>query len=59
MNQAAQDMQDDGNFFTKYGSFFIKGIKNTILISLVGVILGSILGAFIALLKINKFKPLS
>ena len=27
MNQAAQDMQDDGNFFTKYGSFFIKGIK--------------------------------
>ena len=26
MNQAAQDMQDDGNFFTKYGSFFIKGI---------------------------------
>lgn len=59
MDQAAKDMQDDGNFFTKYGSFFIKGIKNTILISLIGVVLGSILGAFIALMKISKFKPLT
>nr|WP_274380224.1 amino acid ABC transporter permease [Staphylococcus saccharolyticus] len=52
-------MQDDGNFFSKYGSFFIKGLKNTILISLIGVILGSILGAFIALLKLTKLKTLS
>lgn len=51
MTKAAEDMQDDGNFISKYGSFFIKGIKNTILISLVGVVLGSILGSFIALLK--------
>ncbi|MCZ2500827.1 glutamate ABC transporter permease, partial [Xylophilus sp. Kf1] len=47
MTKAAEDMQDDGNFISKYGSFFIKGIKNTILISLVGVVLGSILGSFI------------
>ena len=59
MNKAAEDMQDDGNFFTKYGSFFIKGIKDTILISSIGVILGSILGALIALMKLSKFKPLS
>ena len=45
--------------FTKYGSFFIKGIKDTILISSIGVILGSILGALIALMKLSKFKPLS
>ncbi|MEN2448221.1 transporter substrate-binding domain-containing protein, partial [Bacillus sp. JR_15] len=32
MTQASKDMQDDGNFYTKYKSFFIKGIKNTILI---------------------------
>ena len=37
---------------------FIKGIKNTILISLVGVVLGSILGSFIALLKLSKIRPL-
>lgn len=58
MTKAAEDMQDDGNFVSKYGSFFIKGIKNTILISLVGVVLGSILGSFIALLKISKIRPL-
>lgn len=58
MTKAAEDMQDDGNFISKYGSFFIKGIKNTILISLVGVVLGSILGSLIALLKISKIRPL-
>ena len=59
MEKTAKEMQDDGNFFSKYGSFFIKGLKNTILISLIGVILGSILGAFIALLKLTKLKTLS
>ena len=57
-NVKEKNMQDDGNFISKYGSFFIKGIKNTILISLVGVVLGSILGSFIALLKISKIRPL-
>ncbi|PTU81981.1 glutamate ABC transporter permease [Staphylococcus pasteuri] len=59
MTQASKDMQDDGNFYTKYKSFFIKGIKNTILISIIGVVLGAILGAFIALMKLSKIKPLS
>lgn len=59
MTKAANDMQDDGNFYTKYKSFFIKGLENTILISFIGVVLGAILGAFIALMKLSKFKPLS
>ncbi|MCG7340333.1 ABC transporter permease subunit [Staphylococcus sp. ACRSN] len=57
--KAAEAMKkDDGNFFTKYGSFFLKGIQNTILISIVGVLLGTIFGAMIALLKLSKIKPL-
>ncbi len=36
--------------------FFLKGIKITILISLIGVALGSILGAFVALMKLSKIK---
>ncbi|MEB8208997.1 ABC transporter substrate-binding protein/permease [Staphylococcus succinus] len=50
--------KDDGNFFSKYGSFFIKGIQNTILISIVGVLLGTVFGAMIALLKLSKFRVL-
>lgn len=59
MTKAANDMQDDGNFYTKYKKLFIKGLQNTILISFVGVVFGAILGAFIALMKLSKFKPLS
>src|SRR5699024_10328103 len=56
---AAEAMKkDDGNFLTKYGSFFLKGIQNTILISIVGVVLGAIFGAFIALLKLSKVRVL-
>ncbi len=36
--------------------FFLKGIKITILISLIGVALGSILGAFVSLMKLNLNK---
>ena len=38
---------------------FLKGIKITILISLIGVALGSILGAFVALMKLSKIKIIS
>lgn len=58
-DKAAEAMKkDDGNFFTKYGSFFLKGIGNTILVSIVGVVLGALFGAIIALFKLSKFKPL-
>ncbi|MCI2775272.1 ABC transporter substrate-binding protein/permease [Staphylococcus petrasii] len=59
MDKAAKEMQDDGNFFSKYDAFFIKGLKNTILISFIGVIFGAIIGALIALAKLSKFKLLS
>ncbi|HDB3563435.1 TPA: ABC transporter permease subunit [Staphylococcus aureus] len=59
MTNAANAMNDDSGFISKYGSFFLKGIKITILISLIGVALGSILGAFIALMKLSKIKIIS
>ncbi|HAR6759169.1 TPA: ABC transporter permease subunit [Staphylococcus aureus] len=59
MTNAANAMNDDSGFICKYGSFFLKGIKITILISLIGVALGSILGAFVALMKLSKIKIIS
>ncbi|WP_105992447.1 ABC transporter permease subunit [Staphylococcus simulans] len=56
--KAAQSMEEDGNFFTKYSSFFITGIKNTILISIVGVVFGALFGALFALMKLSSIKPL-
>ncbi|NGW87387.1 ABC transporter permease subunit [Staphylococcus aureus] len=59
VTNAANAMNDDSGFISKYGSFFLKGIKITILISLIGVALGSILGAFVALMKLSKIKIIS
>lgn len=59
MTNAANAMNDDSGFISKYGSFFLKGIKITILISVIGVALGSILGAFVALMKLSKIKIIS
>ncbi|HGZ5434512.1 TPA: ABC transporter permease subunit [Staphylococcus aureus] len=59
MTNAANAMNDDSGFISKYGSFFLKGIKIIILISLIGVALGSILGAFVALMKLSKIKIIS
>ncbi|EOB8838449.1 TPA: ABC transporter permease subunit [Staphylococcus aureus] len=59
MTNAANAMNDDSGFISKYGSFFLKGIKIAILISLIGVALGSILGAFVALMKLSKIKIIS
>ncbi|HDC6172566.1 TPA: ABC transporter permease subunit [Staphylococcus aureus] len=59
MTNAANAMNDDSGLISKYGSFFLKGIKITILISLIGVALGSILGAFVALMKLSKIKIIS
>lgn len=59
MTNAANAMNDDSGFISKYGSFFLKGFKITILISLIGVALGSILGAFVALMKLSKIKIIS
>ncbi|HEC2229355.1 TPA: ABC transporter substrate-binding protein/permease [Staphylococcus delphini] len=55
---AADAMKNDGNFLSKYGAFFITGVKNTILISIIGVVFGAIFGAMIALMKISRILPL-
>lgn len=59
MNIASEQMVDDGSFIQKYGTFFVKGLQNTVLISLIGVVCGAIIGSFIALAKLSKFKILS
>lgn len=55
---AADAMQDDGSFLTKYGAFFLTGIKSTIVISLIGVVLGAVFGSMFALMKISTIRPL-
>ena len=47
MDKASKDMQDDSSFLISM-VHFIKGLKNTILISMIGVVLGAVLGALIA-----------
>ncbi|MCU7557335.1 ABC transporter permease subunit [Macrococcus capreoli] len=47
-------MFDDGSFISKYGSFFVQGVGATILISLIGVVLGSLFGSMLAFMKIGK-----
>ncbi len=59
MDIASEQMVDDGSFIQKYGIFFLKGLQNTIIISLIGVICGAIIGSFIALAKLSKFKIIS
>ena len=43
----------------KVWNFFLKGLQNTIIISLIGVVCGAIIGSFIALAKLSKFKIIS
>lgn len=57
-DKAADAMKDEGSFLSKYGNFFVTGLKNTILISLIGVVLGAVFGALFALMKISSIKPL-
>lgn len=53
-DKANKAMFDDGSFFSKYGTFFIQGIGATILISLIGVVLGSLFGGILAFMKLSK-----
>lgn len=49
----------DFSFLSKYYMFFINGAKNTIIIAAFAVLIGVLLGVFIALMKISKNKLLS
>ncbi len=45
-------------FLLKYYPFFLDGIKVTLLLALLTIIFGSIIGLFLCILKISKFKIL-
>ena len=47
------------SFLTKYWPMFVRGAGTTLVLSLFTVLLGLILGIFLALLRLGKFKPLS
>jgi polar amino acid transport system permease protein len=49
--------QQNLSWIERYYPFYIEGAKNTILIAFFTVILGSILGTFLALMKLSKFTP--
>ncbi|MCG3412094.1 ABC transporter substrate-binding protein/permease [Staphylococcus massiliensis] len=56
--KAGKAMLDDGSFLAKYGGFLATGLKNTIIVSIIGVLAGAILGGLIALMKLSPFIPL-
>ena len=43
--------------FSDYYKYFLRGTQTTIVVSLITVIMGTILGCLIALLRLSKFKP--
>ena len=48
----------DIGFFTKYYSYFLSGTLTTLTISLFGVVFGTVIGVFLALMKLSKNKIL-
>ncbi len=49
----------DLEFLQKYYKFFLTGTLNTLLISFFGVIFGVVIGVFLALMKMSRFRLLS
>ena len=43
---------------TKYGNFYAEGVRNTLIISLLAVCIGTILGALMALARMSRLRPL-
>ncbi len=44
--------------FTNYSHYFLRGTRTTIIVALLTVLMGSVLGCLIALMRLSKFKPL-
>ena len=44
--------------FNKYSAFFFEGVKNTLIIAALSVLLGVIFGTFMAIMRMCKIKPL-
>ncbi|MGO3732050.1 MAG: ABC transporter substrate-binding protein/permease [Vagococcus sp.] len=53
---ASDYMFDDESFFSKYGSFYVKGAGFTVFLALIGVFFGTILGGLLALMKLSTHK---
>ncbi|MEA5051374.1 MAG: amino acid ABC transporter permease [Oscillospiraceae bacterium] len=47
------------DIFSNYYRYFLRGTRTTVIIALVTVLLGSLLGCLVALLRLSKYKPLS
>ena len=43
---------------TRYSTFFLEGVENTLIIALFSVVLGTIFGTLMSLLRMSKIKPL-
>ena len=46
-----------GKIWAKYNGFFWSGVSNTLIIALFTVVLGTLLGTLLAVMKMGKFKP--
>ena len=47
------------SFLSKYWPMFVRGAGTTLILSFFTVLIGLIIGVFLALLRLGKFKPLS
>ncbi len=43
----------------KYGMNFVNGLGTTLLLALISVAVGCVIGAFVAIMRLSKFKPLN
>ena len=44
--------------FTRYSSFFLEGIRNTLIIAAFSVLIGTVLGTLMAMMRMSKITPL-
>ncbi len=45
--------------FTQYCAYFLRGTRTTVVVAMITVVLGTVLGCVIALMRISKIKPLN
>lgn len=50
--------QTISRLLTNYGNFFIDGVRNTLILAAFSVLFGTVLGAFMALARMSRIKPL-
>lgn len=50
-------VQTMGKLVSRYGNFFAQGMGNTLIIALFSVLIGTVLGTLLAVMKMSNFKP--